>query len=757
MISILFLSNAFSQSALTGGLTGVITDPNDALVSNVTVEITNERTVKVERGINREADGTYLAGERPQDISLQTASSVAMFDWRKVRRRVISEHNLLPGSIIQFRELSVWEQYKWLIIGINSLCILEALLIARLLLSLARRRKAEREREGFAQLAEAEHRHLEDVVTDVPGVVWESRVYNGHDSRQTDFVSQYVEQMLGYTVEEWLATPGFAQSLIPEEDREAVERETTAIIESGKEGVVQSRWVAKDGRVLWVEAHLTVVHDETGKTVGLRGVTMDITERKRAEEARHLSEERLTQAINVACFGVFEHNHLIGALHCSPLTREIHGWVQEEANLERIIEQLYPEDREAFITAARHAHDPAGDGFFSHEFRIVLASGEVRWLSARAQTFFEGEGVARRPVRTIGAELDITERKQSEEALQKALEEVSQLKNQLQAENIYLQEEIKLEHNFSEIIGQSDAIKYVLFKIEQVANTDTTVLIMGETGTGKELVARAIHSESRLKHRSLVKVDCAALSASLIESELFGHEKGSFTGALARKIGRFELAHGATIFLDEIGELPLELQVKLLRVIQEGEFERLGSSKTLKADVRIIAATSRKLEQEVKKGLFREDLWYRLNVFPITVPPLRQRREDVPLLVEHYVRRLSKKLGKEITSISPATLNTLCEYSWPGNVRELANVVERAVINTQGEVLCIVDHFEAIKAEEYEFSKKTLVETEREYITGILGDTSWRIEGPNGAARILGLNPSTLRTRMAKMGIQRPK
>ncbi len=724
MISILFLSNSFSQSALTGGLPGVITDPNDALVSN---------------------------------IPPQTAPSVAMFDWRKVRRRVISEQNLPQGSIIQFRQLSVWEQYKWLIISTISLCILEALLIAWLLLSLARRRKAEREREGFAQLAEAEHQHLEDVVTNVPGVVWESRVHNGHDLRQTEFVSQYVEQMLGYTVEEWLATPGFAQSLIPEEDREAVACETTAIIESGKEGVIQCRWVAKDGRVLWVEAHLTVVHEETGKTVGLRGVTMDITERKCAEEARHLSEERLTQAINVARFGVFEHDHLIGALHCSPLTREIHGWGREETNLERIIAQLYPEDREAFITAVKRAHDPAGDGFFSHEYRIVLAGGEVRWLSARAQTFFEGEGDARRPVRTIGAELDITERKQSEEALQKALEEVSQLTNQLQAENIYLQEEIKLEHNFTELIGQSDAIKYVLFKIEQVAHTDTTVLILGETGTGKELVARAIHSESRLKDRSLVKVNCAALSASLIESELFGHEKGSFTGALTRKIGRFELAHGATIFLDEIGELPLELQVKLLRVIQEGEFERLGSSKTLKADVRIIAATNRKLEQEVQKGLFREDLWYRLNVFPITVPPLRQRREDVPLLVEHYVRRLSKKLGKEITSIPPATLNTLCDYSWPGNVRELANVVERAVINTQGEVLRIVDHFEAIQAEELELSKKTLEETEREYITDILSDTSWRIEGPNGAARILGLNPSTLRTRMAKMGIQKPK
>ncbi len=571
-----------------------------------------------------------LAGESPQNIPPQTVPSVALFDWRELRRWGIGEQQLPPGSIVRFKELTLWEQYKWQIVGIISLCILEALLIAYLLFTRARRRRAEKESKRFAQLAQAEHRRLEDVVTNVPGVVWESRLHNGHHERQAEFVSQYVEQMLGYTVEEWLATPGFAQSLIPEEDREAVERQTAAILDSGKEGVIQSRWVAKDGRVLWVEAHLAVMHEETGKVLGLRGVTMDITERKRAEEARHLSEERLTQAINVARFGVFEHNHLTNVLHCSPLTREIHGWGQEEPSLERIIAQLHAEDRDAFIAAAVRAHDPAGDGFFSLEYRIVLRSGEERWLSARSHTSFEGEGLARRPVRTIGAELDITERKRGEEALRQALTEVSQLKNQLEEENIYLQEEIKLEHNFTEIVGHSDEIKYVLYKIEQVAHTDTTVLIMGETGTGKELVARAIHSESRRKDRPLVKVNCAALSASLIESELFGHEKGSFTGAAARKIGRFELASGATIFLDEIGELPLELQVKLLRVIQEGEFERLGSSKTIKADVRIIAATNRKLEEEVQKGLFREDLFYRLNVFPITVPPLRQRSADAP-------------------------------------------------------------------------------------------------------------------------------
>ena len=260
---------------------------------------------------------------------------------------------------------------------------------------------------------------------------------------------------------------------------------------------------------------------------------------------------------------------------------------------------------------------------------------------------------------TLVLALDITERKEAEVELRKAHEELHRLKNQLEAENIYLQEELQSDPTFGEIVGHSDAIKYVLFKITQVAPTDSTVLITGETGTGKELVARAIHGASARKDRPLIKVNCGALSPTLIESELFGHEKGAFTGAGARKPGRFELANGGTIFLDEIGELPLESQVKLLRVIQENEFERLGGTKTIKIDVRIIAATNRNLKLQVESGEFREDLWYRLNVYPITVPPLRQRKEDIPLLVEHFVNRYAKKSGKTITSVSPRAMHSL--------------------------------------------------------------------------------------------------
>jgi transcriptional regulator with GAF, ATPase, and Fis domain len=273
----------------------------------------------------------------------------------------------------------------------------------------------------------------------------------------------------------------------------------------------------------------------------------------------------------------------------------------------------------------------------------------------------------------------------------------------------------------------------------------------GETGTGKELIARAIHASSGRKDRPLIKVNCAALSASLIESELFGHEKGAFTGAAARKLGRFELASGGTLFLDEIGELPLELQVKLLRVIQEGELERVGGTKTIKIDVRIIAATNRNLQQEVEHGTFREDLWYRLNVFPITSPPLRQRREDIPLLVEHFVKVSGKKFGKTLTSIAAGTMRKLQTHSWPGNVRELANVIERSLIYSQGSVLRIVDQFEQI-LEESPYVVKSLEDIEKEHIIRVLEQTGWRIEGPSGAAHLLRLKPSTLRARMAKLG-----
>jgi formate hydrogenlyase transcriptional activator len=336
-----------------------------------------------------------------------------------------------------------------------------------------------------------------------------------------------------------------------------------------------------------------------------------------------------------------------------------------------------------------------------------------------------------------------------------ALIEIKQLKDQLEAEKAYLKEEIKLEYNHENIIGQSNEVNYIFYKIEQIASTDTNVLVLGETGTGKELVARAIHSLSLRKDRVLVKMNCAALPSNLIESELFGHEKGAFTGAHSRRLGRFEVANSATIFLDEIGELPLELQSKLLRVIQDGEFERLGSSNTIKVDVRIIAATNRNLEKEVAKGRFRSDLWYRLNVFPITMPPLREHVDDIPLLAEHYIKKISKRLGKTIEVVPVSVMNALQNYHWPGNVRELENVLERAVINSSGPKLRLVDElkqpFKGLGS-----GKKTLEAIERDYIIQILEQTQWKVSGNNSASEILGLDRSTLRARMRKLGIIKP-
>ncbi len=332
---------------------------------------------------------------------------------------------------------------------------------------------------------------------------------------------------------------------------------------------------------------------------------------------------------------------------------------------------------------------------------------------------------------------------------------MEQEKARLEAQNTYLQEEIQTEHNFDEIIGSSTAIKKVFKAIEQVAGTDSTVLITGETGTGKELIARAIHNLSARKDRVLVKVNCAAIPAGLIESELFGHEKGAFTGALARKIGRFELADGATIFLDEIGDLPLELQAKLLRVLQEGEFERVGSAKTMTVDVRVIAATNRDLEKAVQHGGFRSDLYYRINVFPVRLPALRERKEDIPLLVGYFARKYGAKMGKRIETIPHAAIEALKTYPWPGNVRELENVIERAVILTQGSQLELGDWLPKTSAAPVGQSVPTLEELERAHILGVLERTGWRVSGEKGAANLLGLKPTTLEARMKKLGITR--
>jgi PAS domain S-box-containing protein len=341
---------------------------------------------------------------------------------------------------------------------------------------------------------------------------------------------------------------------------------------------------------------------------------------------------------------------------------------------------------------------------------------------------------------------DVNERKRIEDELR-----------QTQREKIYLLEELSTVHNFEDMVGSSPEMKATFDDIEKVAVTDSTVLITGETGSGKELIARAIHNASHRKNRVLVKVNCAALPAGLIESELFGHEKGAFTGAHARKIGRFELAHGGTIFLDEIGDLPPDLQIKLLRVLQEGEFERLGSTRTQRVDVRVIAATNRDIARAVEEGRFRSDLFYRLNVFPIRVPALRERRADIPLLVQHFAVKYGTKLGKRIESIPRDVMTSLQAYDWPGNVRELENVIERAVILSPGSELEPGRFITEVSGRAGESRIPTLDELEREHIISVLELTGWRVRGESGSAALLGLKPTTLEARMKKLGIQRGK
>jgi len=393
------------------------------------------------------------------------------------------------------------------------------------------------------------------------------------------------------------------------------------------------------------------------------------------------------------------------------------------------------------------------DSHFEISYRIKKSSDEIRWLWER------GLGIAGQDGSIVAIEgfiTDITEMKNTERDLQEKSRALRKLKDRLKEETIYLRKEIKLNSNFEDIISSSDNFKKILKKVEQVAATDSTVLIQGETGTGKELIARAIHNNSNRSDRALVTINCAALPPEMIESELFGHEKGAFTGAYTKKIGRFELANHGTIFLDEIGDMPKNVQVKILRVLQEGEFERLGNSGTIKTDVRIIAATNRELEKAIQNNDFREDLFYRLNVFPIQVPPLRERKEDIPLLVQHFVKKYSKKTGRKIKETSKKVIDSLMAYDWPGNVRELENIIERAVIVCPGERLTkgewLPDNSRLANSRIC-----TLAENEKKHIIKALKSTNWQIGGDSGAANLLGMKRTTLQSKMKKLGITKPK
>ena len=531
------------------------------------------------------------------------------------------------------------------------------------------------------------------------------------------------------------------------------------VIESGEpviDVVASGATDADPQMVRHFSANYYPVKSEDGVVQGVSSIVQDITERKQAQEALAQLQRQNELILRTAGEGIYGLDAEGKTTFVNPAAAKMLGWDAEE---------LIGQPMHALL----HHSKPDGSPYPATECPIYAAFKDGNVHRVDDEVFWRKDGSSfsieytSTPIledgKLAGAVVvfwDITERTRAEEALRGALTEVKQLKERLQAENIYLREEIDLDHNFGEIIGQNKGLKKVLLKVEQVAATDATVLILGETGTGKELLARAVHGLSQRKDRPLVKVNCAALPPGLIESELFGHAKGAFTGAVSKQVGRFELANGATMLLDEIGELPRNLQAKLLRVLQEGEFERLGSPRTFKVDVRIIATTNRDLEQAVHNGEFRKDLYHRLNVFPLTLPSLCERRDDIPPLVQSFVRKYGQKLGKEIDTIPQPTMTALREYSWPGNIRELENVIERAVIVTQGTTLRMEDVLDLSQAAAAT-GRQTLEDIEREHINQILQQTQWRIEGRSGAAVALGLKAATLRSRLQKLGIRRPR
>ena len=558
--------------------------------------------------------------------------------------------------------------------------------------------------------------------------------------------------LFGYSPDEVIDMARFEASVHPDDwgpVREALERSAR----SGEPIDVVYRIVhAADDRVRWISSRGGTPVKPAGKADRLMGVSIDITDRKAGEDALRVGQARLQAATELAGLGFYEADYGERIAFFDAGLRDILGLPPDlNQGLQPVqfyLERVHADDRERFFDLAAQLEAGSVDRA-AIEFRFNHPSRGVRWMHHVARV--DRRDANGHTLRSYGAIRDITERRQREEALRQSLAEIERLKDRLQAESDYLKAEIRTSHSQGDVTGQSAAIQKILRMVEQVAPTDSSVLVRGETGSGKELVAQAIHRLSQRKGQLMVKVNCAALPTGLVESELFGREKGAYTGALTRQIGRFEVADGSTLFLDEVGELSLEVQAKLLRVLETGEFERLGSPRTIKVDVRVVAATNRDLAEEIKKGRFREDLYYRLNVFPIRVPPLRERAEDIPVLVWTFLEEFSSRMGKKITQVPRKTMEGLQRYPWPGNVRELRNVIEHSAIVTTGDTLLVpmLDDVAVVAA-----PRQTLADSERDAIVRALEGARWRIKGPTGAAAALGLRPSTLYSRMKKLGIR---
>ncbi len=567
---------------------------------------------------------------------------------------------------------------------------------------------------------------------------------------EVEYVNRRVLDYFGRTLED-LKQWGTTDAIHPE-DLPAVVAAWRHAVETGVPYEYEHRIRRADGASRWFQSRGMPLRDGDGRIVRWYNLLTDIDERKRSEERLRRSEADLLEAQQMSRTGSWRHNLVTGALTISPEVFRIRGVPPTDSpgTIEFFFRTMHPEDsarvRQAYETAR------ANKAEFQADYRIVTPDGTVKHLHTVGHPVLNGSGDV---VEYVGTGMDVTEQRQARIALESAFEEIKRLKDHLQDENLALREEIDQAFMFEEVVGASAPLKAVLDHVSKVAPTDSTVLITGETGTGKELIARAIHRRSRRADQVFISVNCAAIPASLIASELFGHEKGAFTGALQQRRGRFELAHSGTIFLDEIGEVPMETQIALLRVLQDREIERVGSSRSIQVDVRVIAATNRDLLTAVTAGTFRSDLFYRLNVFPVQMPPLRKRTEDIPLLVEYFVKRFAEKMAKRIRTIDKRTLDSCAGYSWPGNIRELQNIIERSMILCSSDVFSIDEAWlspQGVPRADPSLAA-TLQDREKEMIEAALAQSRGKIAGIGGAAARLGIPPSTLESKMKRLKI----